>query len=55
VPDLTGEAAAVFEVARDRRTLTATRLRGAAPWRLLVIGHPEISVRGDTDQCSIEI
>jgi alpha-D-xyloside xylohydrolase len=55
VPDLTGEVAAVFEVTRDGRTLTASRLQGTAPWRLLVIGHPEISVPGDTDQCSLEI
>ena len=42
-------------VARDGRTLTATRLQGAAPWRLLVIGQPEISIPADTDRCSIEM
>ena len=41
--------------ADPRGTLTASRLQGTAPWRLLVMGHPEISVPGDTDQCSIEI
>jgi alpha-D-xyloside xylohydrolase len=55
VPGPAGEVAAAFEVARDGRTLTATRLQGAARWRLLVIGQPEISVPPDTDQCSIEI
>ena len=50
-----GEVAAAFEVARDGRTLTATRPRGAARWRLLVMGQPEISVPADTDQCSIEM
>jgi alpha-D-xyloside xylohydrolase len=43
VPGLTGEVAAAFEVARDGRTLTATRLRGATPWRLLVMGLPAVS------------
>jgi alpha-D-xyloside xylohydrolase len=55
VPGLTGEVAAAFEVAREGRVLTATRLRGAAPWRLLVVGQPEVSVPADTDQCSIEM
>jgi alpha-D-xyloside xylohydrolase len=55
VPDLTGEVAGAFEVTRDGRMLTASRLQGTAPWRLLVMGHPEISIPGDTDQCSIEI
>jgi alpha-D-xyloside xylohydrolase len=55
VPGPTGAVAAAFEVVRDGNTLTATRLEGTAPWRLLVVGRPEISVQADTDQCSIEI
>jgi alpha-D-xyloside xylohydrolase len=55
VPGPTGAVAAVFEVVRDGGTLTATRLEGTAPWRLLVMGQPEISVPADTDQCSIEL
>ena len=55
VPGPAAEVAAAFEVARDGRTLTATRLQGAVRWRLLVIGQPEISVPADTDQCSIEM
>jgi alpha-D-xyloside xylohydrolase len=43
MPGLTGEVAAAFEVARDGRTLMATRLRGATPWRLLVMGLPAVS------------
>jgi hypothetical protein len=51
----TGGVAATFEVVRDGNTLTATRLEGIAPWRLLVMGQPEIEVPADTDQCSIEL
>jgi alpha-D-xyloside xylohydrolase len=55
VPSSTGEVAAAFEVARDGRTLTATRLQGTAPWRLLAIGQPEITVPADNDRCSTEL
>ena len=55
VPGPTGAVAATFEVVRDRSTLTATRLQGTAPWRLLVMGQPEIKVPADTDQYSIEL
>jgi alpha-D-xyloside xylohydrolase len=55
VPGPTGAVAATFEVLRDGSTLTATRLEGTAPWRMLVIGQPEISVPADTDRCSIEM
>ena len=55
VPGPTGAVAAAFEVVRDGSTLTATRLEGAAPWRLLVTGLPEMSIPADTDQCSIEL
>jgi alpha-D-xyloside xylohydrolase len=55
VPGPTGAVAATFEVVRDSSTLTATRLQGTAPWRLLVMGQPEIKVPADTDQCSIEL
>ena len=49
VPGPTGEVAAAFEVARDGRILTATRLHGAAPWRLLLIGSPTVTtVKGGT-------
>ncbi len=54
VPGPTGAVAATFEVVRDGSTLTATRLEVTAPWRLLVMGQPEITVPADTDQCSIE-
>jgi alpha-D-xyloside xylohydrolase len=43
VPGTTGEVAAAFEVARDDRTLTATRLHGTAAWRLLLIGVPAVT------------
>jgi alpha-D-xyloside xylohydrolase len=58
VPGPTGEVAAVFEVAREGRTLTATRLHGAAPWRLIPVPSPngtEISVPANTPRCSIEM
>jgi alpha-D-xyloside xylohydrolase len=58
VPGPTEEVAAVFEVAREGRTLTATRLHGAAPWRLTSVPSPngrEISVPGNTSRCSIEM
>jgi alpha-D-xyloside xylohydrolase len=54
----TGEVAAVFEMARDDRTLTATRLHGAAPWRLRPVPSPsgiEISADGSTSRCSVEL
>ena len=54
----TGEVAAVFEVARDDRMLTATRLHGAAPWRLSPVASPsgtEISAKASTSRCSIEL
>ena len=53
--DLPGAVAAAFEVVRHGGALTATRLEVGAPWRLLVMGQPEISVPADTDQCSIEV
>jgi alpha-D-xyloside xylohydrolase len=43
VPGMTGEVAATFEVARDDRTLTATRLQGTAAWRLLLMGVPAVT------------
>jgi hypothetical protein len=55
VPGPTGAVAAAFEVVRHGGALTATRLEGTAPWRLLVMGQPEISVPAETDQCSIEL
>jgi alpha-D-xyloside xylohydrolase len=55
VPSPTGEVAAAFEVTREGRTLTATRLQGDAAWRLLVKGQQEISVPADTDRASIEL
>jgi alpha-D-xyloside xylohydrolase len=55
VPGPTGAVATTFEVVRDRSTLTATRLQGTAPWRLLLMGQPEIKVPADTDQYSIEL
>jgi alpha-D-xyloside xylohydrolase len=58
VPGPTGEVAAVFEVAREGRTLTATRLQGAAPWRLTSVPSAkgkEVSVPGNTTRCSIEV
>jgi alpha-D-xyloside xylohydrolase len=58
VPGRTGEVAAVFEVSREGGTLTATRLHGAAPWRLKSVPSPngtEISVPAGTDRCSIEL
>ena len=55
VPGPTGAVAATFGVVRDGSTLTATRLQGTAPWRLLVMGQPEIKVPADTDQYSIEL
>jgi alpha-D-xyloside xylohydrolase len=55
VPGPTGAVAAAFEVVRHGGTLTANRLEGTAPWRLLVMGQPEIRVPAETDQCSIEL
>jgi alpha-D-xyloside xylohydrolase len=58
VPGPTGEVAAVFEVAREGRTLTATRPQGVAPWRLTSVPSPngkEISVPGSKSRCSIEV
>jgi alpha-D-xyloside xylohydrolase len=55
VPGTTGDVAATFELARDGRTLTATRLAGEAPWRLHVMGRSAVSVPADTDRCSIEL
>ena len=58
VPGPTGEVAAVFEVAREGRTLTAKRLHGAAPWRLTSVPSPkgtEISAAANTSRCSIEM
>jgi alpha-D-xyloside xylohydrolase len=57
VPGTSGEVAAVFEVIRDGRTVTATRQHGAASWRLHLTGReqPEASNAAGVDQCSIEI
>jgi alpha-D-xyloside xylohydrolase len=53
VPGTTGEVAAAFQVARDGRRLTATRLQGTAAWRLLLVGTPVVtSVDGGTQASS---
>jgi alpha-D-xyloside xylohydrolase len=38
VPDQSGRSDAVFEVSRNSTTVTAERVRGAKPWRLLLFG-----------------
>ena len=57
VPGLTGETAAEFELVRDGRILTATRLHGSASWRMQVAdnGQSAVSVAADVDRCSIEL
>ncbi len=56
VPGPTGEVAAEFVVARDGGTLTATRQRGTAGWRLA--SGPDgtaTDVPADADRCSVEL
>jgi alpha-D-xyloside xylohydrolase len=55
VPEPTGAVAAAFEAVRHGGALTATRLEGTAPRRLLLMGQPEISVPAETDQCSLAL
>jgi alpha-D-xyloside xylohydrolase len=43
VPTTTGEVAAAFEVARNDRTMTVTRLQGTAAWRLLLVGVSQVT------------
>jgi alpha-D-xyloside xylohydrolase len=56
VPGPVGEVAAEFEVARDGGTLTATRLRGTAGWRLASgADGTATGVPADADRCSVEL